>query len=217
MPLWELTPSISSAKGRGPTGRDDSTERVWKSQPCHRPTGPGNFSPSLEGSDETELSSAQSAPDQQAWLPRADGNAVGARNTEPAAQERPQTADREAPLQARGALTAEGLPRSWRITSGPDLAAVLQQGQGRRTPRLELASRPNQVGHARLGVIVPRFDQTAVARNRLRRRLRELSRRDVVRRVGGLDLVLRARREAYRANPLALAQDIEQWRRSLAE
>ena len=92
---------------------------------------------------------------------------------------------------------------------------MLQQGQSRRTPRLELAFRPNQLGHARLGVIVPRFDQTAVARNRLRRRLRELTRRSIVRAVGALDLVLRARRDAYRAEGTTLAQDLEQWRRSL--
>ena len=140
---------------------------------------------------------------------------MGTRDTEPAAQEGPQTAYGSFALQARVALTAEGLPRSWRITRGPDLAAVLQQGQGRRTSRLELASRPNPVGHPRLGVIVPRFDQTAVARNRLRRRLRELSRRSLVRLVGALDIVLKARREAYRADSAALAHDLEQWRRSL--
>jgi len=36
----------------------------------------------------------------------------------------------------------------------------------------------NEVGHPRLGLVVPRYQQTAVARNRLRRRLKELWRRE---------------------------------------
>jgi ribonuclease P protein component len=48
-----------------------------------------------------------------------------------------------------------------------------------------------------MGLIVPRFQSTAVARNRLRRRLQEIWRRDVRSRQGGRDLLLRARKEAY--------------------
>jgi ribonuclease P protein component len=54
-----------------------------------------------------------------------------------------------------------------------------------------------------MGLIVPKFQSTAVARNRLRRRLLELWRRDVMRRQGSHDLIIRARREAY---PAAFAE-----------
>lgn len=94
---------------------------------------------------------------------------------------------------------------------------MLHQGRGRRTPRLDLAALPNVIGHPRLGVIVPRFDQSVVARNRLRRQLRELSRRRILPGAGALDLVLRARRDAYRADHASLARDLEQWRSALAE
>lgn len=50
-----------------------------------------------------------------------------------------------------------------------------------------------------MGLIVPRFQSTAVARNRLRRRLLELWRREVRPGQGGVDLIIRARREAYEA------------------
>ena len=53
----------------------------------------------------------------------------------------------------------------------------------------------NAVGHPRLGLVVPRYQQTAVARNRLRRRLRELWRREVQPDQPARDLVIRARRE----------------------
>jgi len=55
-------------------------------------------------------------------------------------------------------------------------------------------------GHPRMGLIVPKFQSTAVARNRLRRRLLELWRRSVMGRQGPHDLIIKARREAYRAS-----------------
>lgn len=54
-------------------------------------------------------------------------------------------------------------------------------------------------GHPRMGLIVPKFQSTAVARNRLRRRLLEVWRREVMPRQGARDLLIRARREAYAA------------------
>ena len=51
-----------------------------------------------------------------------------------------------------------------------------------------------------MGLIVPRFQSTAVARNRLRRRLTEIWRREVRPVQGATDLVIRVRREAYDAS-----------------
>lgn len=70
------------------------------------------------------------------------------------------------------------------------------------------------MGHPRLGVIVPRYGTTAPARNRLRRRLRERARR-LLPALAPLDLVIRARLEAYSAQPRELAHDLDQWVRSL--
>ena len=57
----------------------------------------------------------------------------------------------------------------------------------------------NTTGHPRMGLIVPKFQSTAVARNRLRRRLLEIWRRQLMPRQGPRDLLIRARREAYGA------------------
>jgi ribonuclease P protein component len=62
-----------------------------------------------------------------------------------------------------------------------------------------LAWRPNLAGHARTGIIVPRHQSSAVARNRLRRRLREILRREVLPHLPPIDLVVRANRGAYAA------------------
>jgi ribonuclease P protein component len=58
----------------------------------------------------------------------------------------------------------------------------------------------NPTGQPRMGLIVPKFQTSAVARNRLRRRLREIWRWDLQAHQPPGDLVIRARREAYRAN-----------------
>jgi ribonuclease P protein component len=55
-----------------------------------------------------------------------------------------------------------------------------------------------------------------VARNRLRRRLRELVRRRILPDLVPLDLVVRSRAAAYQAAFQKLATDLEQWQRSLS-
>lgn len=61
----------------------------------------------------------------------------------------------------------------------------------------------------RAGVIVPRYRNTAVARNRLKRRLRELIRLLVLPRVPPVDLVVRASPPAYRATFRELRAEVE--------
>jgi ribonuclease P protein component len=70
----------------------------------------------------------------------------------------------------------------------------------------------NTTGHPRMGLIVPKFQSSAVARNRLRRRLKEIWRRDVQSHQPAWDLVIRARREAYAAPFNALRRQIVGWR-----
>jgi ribonuclease P protein component len=73
----------------------------------------------------------------------------------------------------------------------------------------------NTTGHARIGLIVAKHQSSAVARNRLRRRLREIWRRDVRAAVPALpawDVVVRARREAYQATFAELRAELCAWR-----
>jgi ribonuclease P protein component len=60
----------------------------------------------------------------------------------------------------------------------------------------------------RVGLVVPRFKQSAVARNRLKRRLRELTRLRLLPADLAADVVLRIRPGAYLATFEALALDI---------
>ena len=61
----------------------------------------------------------------------------------------------------------------------------------------------------RVGLIVPRHRQTAVARNRVKRRLRELSRTRLLPLDLAADIVIRIRPEAYRASFPELASDFD--------
>ncbi len=86
------------------------------------------------------------------------------------------------------------------MTRAADLRALLTQGKRRRTDHLDLFTRPSPVGRSRLAVVVPRHAHTAVARNRLRRRLREIGRRYVLPVLPDpLDLAIRARPAGYDA------------------
>ena len=62
-----------------------------------------------------------------------------------------------------------------------------------------------------MGLVVPKYQYNAVARNRLRRRLRELWRRRVAPGLPGLDVVVKARREAYHATFEELQTDLVEW------
>ena len=67
------------------------------------------------------------------------------------------------------------------------------------------------LARSRVGIVVPRHQHTAVERNKLKRRLRELVRTELLPAVAGAasaDMVIRARREAYGATFAALGMDV---------
>jgi len=73
----------------------------------------------------------------------------------------------------------------------------------------------NAAGRPRLGLIVPRFQFTAVARNLLRRRLREVWRTELQEGLPACDLVIRAKRDAYGASFAQLRSELLAWREGL--
>ena len=65
------------------------------------------------------------------------------------------------------------------------------------------------LAHPRVGLVVPRYSRSAVDRKRLKRRLRELVRTRLLPSAPSVDVVIRARREAYAASFDALTSDIQ--------
>lgn len=103
-----------------------------------------------------------------------------------------------------GAPGGEGLPRTDRIRRGGDIVRLLRTGHRHRTSDLEVFTSPAPDGRPRYGLIVPRHGRKIVARNLLKRRLREIGRRQVLPALRGadveLDVLVRARPGAYEAD-----------------
>lgn len=115
-------------------------------------------------------------------------------------EEGTQASDRETADQASEPVTTrEAYPRRARLTRGPEVEACWREGRRIRTAHLDLAWRTNRYTRPRAAIIVPRYQFTAVARNRVRRRLREILRREVLATLPPVDLVVRAKRAAYQA------------------
>jgi ribonuclease P protein component len=129
---------------------------------------------------ETYLPAQQSAPRAHPWLPRPYGHAEWSQSFEPEAGERPQAAD---PLRYFVvAVGAVGGPhrarlrfqRSQVLRTGAQFQGVYRQGRRFGNELLTAAVCANLSGLPRLGLsIAARTVGNAVARNRLRRVIRE--------------------------------------------
>ena len=126
---------------------------------------------------------------------------------------------------------AQGFPRRHRLTRGTELDVVRREGKRVRTEHLEVrvlaslqsflradspAARDADPARPRVGIVVPKHRQSGVARNRLKRRLRELVRLRLLPTLPPIVLVVRARAEAYGATFEQLARQIERVRRDVA-
>ena len=92
----------------------------------------------------------------------------------------------------------------------------MRSGRRRRIHNLDISWRSNELDHPRLGLVVPRYGETVVTRNKLRRQLREIARRRILPQLQPMDLVVRPRAQAYNSNFTQLAADFERWLRSLS-
>lgn len=111
-----------------------------------------------------------------------------------------------------GAPGGFGLPFTSRITQARDIRAILRRGRREKTSHLDVFFLSSYEPRARVGIIVPKHHRQVVDRNRVKRRLRELSRRELLPRLREegvhLDLLIRARREAYEASYRQLQREL---------
>jgi len=98
-------------------------------------------------------------------------------------------------------VARERFPRRQRIGRGTEIRALLRGGVRSRTRNFDVFREATALPHARFGVIVPKYRHSAVERNQLKRRLREVARRTLLpvlkKTGGGLDVMVRARPGAY--------------------
>jgi ribonuclease P protein component len=75
----------------------------------------------------------------------------------------------------------------------------VRSGHRIRARLLDVRRLDSSLGHVRLAIVVPKYRFTAVRRNKLKRRLRELARVHVLSLPCSCDVLLRARADAYDA------------------
>ena len=88
-----------------------------------------------------------------------------------------------------------------RITRTRDIRELLRKGKRKKTSHLDVFFLSSPGSEPRFGLVVPKHRHSVVERNKVKRRLREIGRRDVLPRLRDegvtADLLIRARREAY--------------------
>jgi ribonuclease P protein component len=86
------------------------------------------------------------------------------------------------------------------------------RGRKKKTSHLDVFFLSSGVPFSRVGWVVPKHHRKVVDRNKVKRRLREIGRREILPRLGqcqvNLDLLIRARKEAYEANYRELRREL---------
>jgi ribonuclease P protein component len=105
-----------------------------------------------------------------------------------------------------------GFPREARITGSTEIRTLFRRGKRRKTRHLDVFVSPSPVARPRIGIVVPKHKHDIVDRNLVKRRLRDAVRRFVLpllrRRGAALDVMLRARPEAYGAPYAEMRDDL---------
>ena len=182
-------------------GESEGGTRVDRACPQHR------LAPTWSPSEQAHVPAEQSAPREDAWLPAAHAHPGG-----PGGPGRPA---------AQGPRKAECLilPSQSRMRRGAEFALAVRTGSRAGRPRVvgHLLVRPEENTDgihdgepARVGFVVSRAVGSAVTRNRVKRRLRELMRGYLQSLPGGSLLVVRANAAAAHASQSDLAADLDQ-------
>ena len=107
------------------------------------------------------------------------------------------------------------LPRTARINTGKEIRELMKRGKRERTDHADVFFAASPESFPRLGLVVPKHRHTIVERNRVKRRLREIGRVEVLPRLRAagcpVDVLIRARPEAYQATFGTLRAELIRW------
>ena len=159
---------------------------------------PTSSTPGAEGvRDEAHVPAQQQKTQEDARFP--NPNEVARRaagHREPAPQGPQASSGLSTVTSVRGAVDGDRrFPSTRRIRTRPQFLDIYRRGRCARTHALTLFALPNDQGTCRLGVTATRKLGKAVVRNRAKRQLREVFRRNRERLDPSLDLVVNAHRE----------------------
>ena len=117
-----------------------------------------------------------------------------------------------AAAQPSGGSQDESFPTESRIHRGAEIREILARGKRKRTRLMDVFFAASPVSRSRFGLIVPKHGHRIVDRNRVRRRLREIARRELLpamrERGVEIDVLVRVHRKAYAASFVELSRDL---------
>jgi len=101
-----------------------------------------------------------------------------------------------------------------RIRRGSEIRDLLKWGKRKRTTNLDVFFAASPASRSRLGLIVPKHGNRVVDRNRPKRRLREIGRRQILPQLDAAgvaaDVLIRARPPAYEVEFGRLAREVRE-------
>jgi ribonuclease P protein component len=101
-----------------------------------------------------------------------------------------------------------GFPRACRVVRSADFDAVYREGRKRTSREFAVFLRANGLANSRFGWSIKKALGTAVRRNRIRRRLREIVRLHRAEIAAGWDIVIHPRASAATADFAALTSEL---------
>lgn len=166
------------------------------------------------GSNEADIQAAQPEAGKQARVPRADENGGRSKDSQPASSSRASTdyGEDRGKIAPESLARYEGLPQEARVRRGTEIRGLLERGRRKRTDSIDVFVGVSPVSRSRIGLIVPKYGHKIVERNVVKRRLREIGRRLVLpmldRREARVDVLIRARVPAYKADFSRLEREV---------
>jgi ribonuclease P protein component len=165
---------------------------------------------------EADIQAPQPQAGEQARVPRPHEDQERAQDAEPAeaagAYTHHGSGRREVAASERDG--SEGLPTAARIARSGEIRRLLEVGKRKRTPNLDVFVGGAPGSRSRLGLIVPKHGRRIVDRNLLKRRLREIGRRQVLPQLDAADaradVLIRARGRAYGVDFDSLAREVRE-------
>jgi len=163
--------------------------------------------------NEADIQAPQPQAGQQARIPRANEDQGRSQDAESSETARPGARRGDGRRQVAGDSEGrlERLPRGARIRSGSEIRRLLEHGKRKTTARLDVFVADAPAPHSRLGLIVPKLGRRIVDRNLLKRRLREIGRRQVLPALDATgrptDVLIRVRARAYGSDFETLAAE----------
>jgi ribonuclease P protein component len=102
------------------------------------------------------------------------------------------------------------------LARAAEIRQIAREGKRIRTAHCDVRVSASLFPSGRAGIVVPKFGRNSVERNRVKRRLCELVRRELMPHLQQIDVLIRTRPEAYAASFDALRADVHAIRQRIA-